>query len=211
LFTFAVLLNQTFLNPNYLKMKTISMSGSLRGNVGKKSAKQVRKDGMVPAALYGGEKQILISINEKQLQKAIFTPHVYLINLDIEGTAKQVIVKDIQFHPVTDSVLHVDLLEVLPEKPIMVSLPLKFEGSSVGVLKGGKLVKKYRSLKVKGLAAHIPENIVISINELDINSAVKVEDIQRDHLTLLDPPSSVVVTVVSTRAAVVAEETPAKK
>jgi len=187
------------------------MSGSLRGNVGKKSAKQVRKDGMVPAALYGGEKQILISINEKQLQKAIFTPHVYLINLDIEGTAKQVIVKDIQFHPVTDSVLHVDLLEVLPEKPILVSLPLKFEGSSVGVLKGGKLVKKYRSLKVKGLAAHIPENIVISINELDINSAVKVEDIQRDHLTLLDPPSSVVVTVVSTRAAVVAEETPAKK
>lgn len=187
------------------------MSGSLRGNVGKKSAKQVRKDGMVPASLYGGEKQILISVDEKQLQKAIFTPHVYLINIEIEGKTKQVTLKDIQWHPVTNSVLHVDLLEVLPGKPIVASLPLKFEGNSIGVLKGGKLVKKFRSLKVKGLAEHMPEHIVINIDELDINSSVKVEDIRIDNLTMLDLPASVVVTIKSTRAAATAEETPTKK
>lgn len=120
-------------------MKTISMSGSLRENVGKKGTKQVRKQGLVPVALYGHGEQKLLSIEEKQINKAIFTPDVYLIQLDVNGEKHLAILQEVQFHPVTDQILHVDLLEVKPEKPVVVSLPLKVTGNSIGVLKGGKL------------------------------------------------------------------------
>ena len=182
------------------------MSGSLRGNVGKKGARQVRTQGMVPVALYGGEKQILLAIDDKQLQKAVFTPHVYLIQLDVEGKKHQAVVKDIQFHPVTDTLLHVDLLEVIDGKPITVSLPVKIEGSSEGVLKGGKLVKKFRALNVKALAKDMPEHITINITKLDINDSVKVGDLKHDKLTFLDMPSAVIVSVQPTRAAAATAE-----
>lgn len=186
-------------------MKTISMSGSLRENVGKKSAKQVRKQGLVPVALYGHGEQKLLSIEEKQLAKAVFTPDVYLINLEVNGEKHLAVIQEVQFHPVTDKILHVDLLEVKPEKPVVVSLPLKITGNSVGVLRGGKLVKKFRKLKVKGLVEHLPEQITIDISSLDINNSIRVADMKDEHLTFLDNPSSVIVTVLPTRAAMAQE------
>lgn len=186
-------------------MKTISMSGSLRENVGKKSAKQVRKQGLVPVALYGHGEQKLLSIEEKQINKAVFTPDVYLIQLDVNGEKHLAVVQEVQFHPVTDQILHVDLLEVTPEKPVVVSLPIKITGNSIGVLKGGKLVKKFRKLKVKGLIEHLPEYITIDISNLDINNNIKVSDMKNDHLTFLDNPSSVIVAVLPTRAAMAQE------
>lgn len=186
-------------------MKTISMSGSLRENVGKKGTKQVRKQGLVPVALYGHGEQKLLSIEEKQINKAIFTPDVYLIQLDVNGEKYLAILQEVQFHPVTDQILHVDLLEVKPEKPVVVSLPLKVTGNSIGVLKGGKLVKKFRKLKVKGLIEHLPEQITIDITNLDINNSIRVADMKNDHLTFLDNPSSVIVAILPTRAAMAQE------
>lgn len=201
---------QTFSNLilsfKFLIMKTISMSGSLRENVGKKDAKKLRKNGLVPANIYGGANQFLISIEEKHLQKVVFTPEVYLIELDINGTKRQTIIQEVQFHPVTDRILHVDFLEVLPGKPITLKIPIKITGNSIGVLKGGKLQKKFRLLKVKGLASDIPDHITLDVSDLDINHSIKVNDLKYEKLTFLDPASAIVVAVIPTRA--VKEGTP---
>ncbi|OQC60961.1 MAG: 50S ribosomal protein L25 [Bacteroidetes bacterium ADurb.Bin012] len=182
------------------------MSGSLRENVGKKDAKKLRKNGLVPANIYGGANQFLISIEEKHLQKVVFTPEVYLIELDINGTKRQTIIQEVQFHPVTDRILHVDFLEVLPGKPITLKIPIKITGNSIGVLKGGKLQKKFRLLKVKGLASDIPDHITLDVSDLDINHSIKVNDLKYEKLTFLDPASAIVVAVIPTRA--VKEGTP---
>ncbi|GAB6279377.1 MAG: 50S ribosomal protein L25/general stress protein Ctc [Lentimicrobium sp.] len=181
-------------------MKTISISGSLRENVGKKDAKQLRKKGLVPANIYGGSQQYHIALDEKQLQKAVFTPEVYLVELNLDGITKQAIIQEVQYHPVTDKILHVDFLEVLPEKPNTVKIPIKITGNSIGVLKGGKLEKKFRLLKVKGLVSDIPDSITLDISELDINQSIKVNDLQYEKLTFLDPANSIILRVVPTRA-----------
>lgn len=187
-------------------MKTISMSGSPRENVGKKGTKLVRKKGLVPVALYGHGQQKLISIEGKQLSKAIFTPDVFLIHLDVNGEKHLAVVQEVQFHPVTDQILHVDLLEVKHEKPIAISLPLKITGNSIGVLKGGKLVKKFRKLKVKGHIEDLPEYISIDITNLDINHSIRVSDMKNDKLTFLDNPGAVIVAILPTRAAMAQEQ-----
>jgi len=190
-------------------MKSVSMSGSLRENVGKKDAKKNRAEGKVPCVLYGGKEEVHFAVNEKDFGPVIFTPYAHLINLTIQGKEYQTILQDVQYHPVTDKILHVDFLEVLPGKPVTVSVPIRIEGTSEGVLRGGKLVKKFRKLQVKALPEHMPEEIKVDITNLDINGIIKVGDLKFDNVTLLDAPNSVVVTVISTRA--VESEVPGKK
>lgn len=191
-------------------MKAFSISGSLRGNVGKKDAKAVRRAGNIPCVLYGGKEQVLFSINAKEFGKAVFTPEVYLINLNIEGRKFQAIMQEIQWHPVTNEISHIDFIEVLPGKPIVMSLPLKLNGTPAGVLKGGKLNRKFRNLKVKGLAEAIPENITLDISGLDVEQSIKVGEIKIEGLQMLDSLNAVIVSVASTRA-VAAEAAPAGK
>lgn len=191
-------------------MKAFSISGSLRGNVGKKDAKAVRRAGNIPCVLYGGKEQVLFSINAKEFGKAVFTPEVYLINLNIEGRKFQAIMQEIQWHPVTNEISHIDFIEVLPGKPIVMSLPLKLNGTPTGVLKGGKLNRKFRNLKVKGLAEAIPENITLDISGLDVEQSIKVGEIKIEGLQMLDSLNAVIVSVASTRA-VAAEAAPAGK
>jgi len=181
-------------------MKTVSMSGLLRANVGKKDAKLTRVSGKVPCVVYGGKEELHFAVDEKELQTIIFTPYTFLVNLDIEGRKITAIVQDVQYHPVSDKTLHVDFLEVTPGKPIITSLPIRIEGNSVGVLRGGKLVKKFRKLKVKGLFEHMPEEIKINITNMEINDVVKVSDIKIPNIQLLDVPNNMVVSVASTRA-----------
>ncbi|NVO21270.1 MAG: 50S ribosomal protein L25/general stress protein Ctc [Bacteroidetes bacterium] len=190
-------------------MKTVSMSGSLRENVGKKDAKKNRAEGKVPCVLYGGKDEVHFSVTEKDFGPVIFTPYAHLINLTIAGKEYQTILQDVQYHPVTDKILHVDFLEVLPGKPVVISIPIRIEGVSEGVLRGGKLVKKFRKLKVKALPKDLPDEIKINISPLDINDIVKVSDIVLDNVILLDAPSSLVLTVLPTRA--VEAEVPGKK
>lgn len=181
-------------------MKQVSMSGSLRANVGKKDAKKHRAAGNVPCVLYGGKEEIHFVLSAKDLSTVVFTPHAYQIHLTIDGKNYNTVLQEVQYHPVTDAFVHADFLEIVPGKPVIIIAPIRIEGSSKGVLRGGKLQKKYRKLKLRGLPADLPDEVVVNISELDINDSMKVEDIKIDKVQLLDIPSSVVVTVISTRA-----------
>ncbi len=181
-------------------MKQVSLSGSLRENVGKKDAKKHRKEGNVPCVLYGGEEQTHFIVTELGFKKLVFTPDVFVVNLNIGGTECKAVLQDVQYHPVTDRVLHADFLEVIPGKPIIVGLPLTFEGTSPGVIRGGKMIKKMQKIRVKGLIEDMPDYILVDISKLEIGGSVKIKDIELDKLSTLDPPNSVIVRVKMARA-----------
>jgi large subunit ribosomal protein L25 len=180
-------------------MKSVSMSGSLRENVGKKDAKKQRNNGLIPCILYGGEKQFPITIEEKAFKDLIYTPEVYYVDLEIDGQNYKTIVQETQFHPVSDKLLHVDFLEIIEGKPITIDIPLRITGNSPGVIRGGKLSKRVRKLKVKGLLEHIPEHITVDISSLDILDSIRIEDVKLDNITIVDNPAKVIVTILSSR------------
>ncbi len=187
-------------------MKTVSMSGSLRENVGKKDAKMNRKLGKVPCVLYGGKEQIHFTADEKDFVKIIFTPEVFIIKLSVDSKEYNVVLQDVQYHPVTDKILHVDFLEILSGKAVIIGLPVIIEGSAIGVLKGGQLVKKIRKLKVKALVEHLPENIVLDITNLEIGDSIRVKDVSKENLEFLDIPNAEIVGVKVTRIVETIEE-----
>lgn len=180
-------------------MKTVSLSGSLRGNVGKKDAKAQRAAGKVPCVIYGGKEQIHFATDEVNFKPILYSPSSYLINVNIDGKEYLTILQDVQSHPVTDSLLHVDFLELDPKKPVHIAVPVRITGTSPGVLRGGKLIKKFRKLKIKALTQHLPDEVEVSIAGLDLNQAVKVGDLKVENVEFLDNKNSVIVTVQSTR------------
>jgi large subunit ribosomal protein L25 len=187
-------------------MKTVSLSGSLRENVGKKDAKKNRREGFIPCVMYGGKEQVHFLAEEKGFKKIIFTPEVCIVALNVGGKEYFTILQDVQYHPVTDSILHVDFLEIIPEKPVTIAVPVKTHGTPQGVLKGGKLISKTRKLKIKALMQHLPDFIEIDITALEIGDSVRVGDVKQENITLLDPPSYVIVGVRTARTVV--EEAP---
>ena len=192
-------------------MKAVSISGSLRENVGKKDAKRNRRDGRIPCVVYGGKEQIHFSVDEKAFGPLIFTPHTYSVNLDIDGKQLQAIIQEVQYHKVSDSVLHVDFFEINPAKPVTLAIPVFFDGVSTGVLKGGKLIKKYRKVKVRALIENMPDEIRVDIAHLDILDSSKIGDLKIENLEFLDPKNSVMAFVKPTRATAEVAAAPAKK
>lgn len=182
-------------------MKKVSMSGSPRENVGKKDAKKNRREGKVPCVLYGGKEQVHFTVSDKEFSKIIFTPEVYIINLNINGNEYQAILQDVQYHPVTDVVLHADFLQVIKGKPVIIGVPVTLTGNAPGVIKGGKLRKKLRKLVVKGQVEDLPEEIQISVSKLDLNDSVKVRDLSFANLELMDHPNAEIVGVKTARGA----------
>jgi large subunit ribosomal protein L25 len=180
-------------------MKSVSMSGSLRENVGKKDAKAQRAQGYIPCVIYGGKEQLQFVVEETQFQNLLFTPEVKYAVLEVDGKKFEAVVQATQWHPVTDHLLHVDFLEVVDGKPITIGIPLIITGTSQGVLRGGRLVKKLRKLTVKGLLKDIPEVITVDITNLEINDMIKVGNISIPHLTFEENPNTIIVSVVSTR------------
>ncbi len=187
-------------------MKQVSLSGSPRENVGKKDARKQRKSGHVPCVIYGGKEQVHFATDEKTLVKFLFSPNVFIVKVNIGNKSYETIVQDIQFHPVTDRVLHVDFLEIHPDKPVNIAVPLLTTGTPQGVLRGGKLDKKLRKLKVRALPAHLPDHITIPIEGLDIGQAIKIGELNYEHITFLDSPNNVIVAVRTARQ--VAEAAP---
>lgn len=187
-------------------MKSVSISGSLRENVGKKDAKSQRAKGLIPAVLYGNKQQKHLLIDEKAINPLIYTPEVKYVELTVGEETHKVIIQELQFHPVSDKLLHVDFLEILDNKPITIEIPILVEGSSPGVLQGGKLSKKARKIKVKGLLEHIPENIKLNISKLNILDSIKVEDVKVANIDIVEIPSKVLVSVLSSRSVEVSEE-----
>ncbi|MEI6884682.1 MAG: 50S ribosomal protein L25, partial [Bacteroidota bacterium] len=143
--------------------------------------------------------QIHFVADEKSFSKILFTPEVNIIRINIDGKEYDTIYQEIQFHPVTDKLLHVDLLQLTPDKPVTIAIPVKSEGVSPGVLKGGRLEKKLRKVKVKALAKDLPEFIMINISSMDIGDSVKIGDLKIDNVTFLDAPNNVVIAVRTAR------------
>ena len=189
-------------------MKQVSLSGSPRENVGRKGASELRNSERVPGVMYGGKKQVHFSVSEIDLLKVIQQPDTLMINLEVGGTTYPSLVKDVQYHPVTDRMLHIDLIELIPGKPVTTALPVKTTGTSEGVRSGGKLVQNYRKMRVVAAMENLPDRVEVDITKMQIGDMVRVRDINYPGVTFLEPEASVVVAVQVTRAAA-AEATPA--
>jgi len=187
-------------------MKSVSLSGTPRAYVGKKDAKHSRKEGNIPCVIYGGKDQIHFTLPELKLDKIIFTPEIFILNITIEGKEYKTILQDIQYHPVTDKVLHADFLEIQENKPVVVGLPVNFVGIAPGLTKGGKLQVKYRKLRVKGSISDMPEFIELDVSKLDLGNSIKVRDLSIDKLQVMEIPNAVVVQVKMARGASSDEE-----
>ncbi len=189
-------------------MKTVSISGSLRENVGKKDAKEKRKQGLVPCVIYGGKEQIHFYANELSFRNLLYTPESSLVKIDINGKSFDAILQDAQFHPVTDKILHADFLETLPDKPVKIDIPIKLEGDAPGLIEGGKLHLLMRKLRVKALPGDLPDNIVIDISAFEIGDSTKISslDAKYEKLEFLNNPNSVIVMIKTTRASSIGME-----
>jgi len=182
-------------------MKTVEIKGSLRTDLGKKATKSLRKEGLVPGVLYGGENNVHFSTPANALNKIVITPNVYLLKLDIEGTVYNAIIKDQQFHPVSGDVLHMDFFQIFEEKPVTIAVPVTMEGFAKGVQKGGKLQLNSRRLKVKALMKDLPDSLTVDVTDIDLGKTLKVGELNFENIELLDPASNVVAAVKLTRAA----------
>ena len=188
-------------------MNTVSLSGSLRENVGKKDTKALRKAELVPCVMYGnGQDQVHFATPAKNFKKILFTPETYIIDFDINGKTYKTILQDVQYHPVSDEVLHADFLIVSEDKPITVTLPITLEGSAAGVMRGGKPKKGIRKVKVCGLIKDLPDYVKVNISNVNINEAIKVKDLDIENVTPVTPDYTVIFAVNAARGAAVAEE-----
>lgn len=186
-------------------MKSVSISGSPRANVGKKDATALRNAQQVPCVLYGGKEQIHFAVLSSDFRNLIYTPDVNVVDLEIAGKKYNAILQEAQFHKIYDQLLHVDFLEITPGKPVTMNIPVKTTGTSPGVRAGGKLVKKLKTLKAKGLVEKMPDTINIAIDEMQIGQSIRVEDIIIDGLTFLNASNITVVGVETTRVAAAEE------
>lgn len=181
-------------------MKTYQLSGTIRQEVGKKATNVVRNSKNIPCVLYGGKENIHFQVNEGDVRKLIYTPDIFLIELTINGVKHQAVMKELQFHPVSDKTLHIDFYEVSPEKPIEIAVPVRLEGLAEGVKAGGKLQQNLRTIKVKGLVHNIPERLIINVENLGLGKTIQVEELSFPNLTLTTPKTAIVATVNATRA-----------
>ena len=183
-------------------MKTLAISAKSRDKVGKSNTRQLRNQGNVPCVLYGGEKQVCFYAHENEFRKLVYTPDVFIVELAIDGEVKRCIMQDIQFHPVSDKILHIDFLEVFDDKPITVSIPVILNGLAIGVRNGGNLMFRRRKIITRGLAANLPDAIEIDIENVKIGEFIYIKDISLDGCQFLAPDNAVVVGVKTARGAI---------
>ena len=192
-------------------MKSITIKGSKRESVGKVATKALRNAGMVPCVIYGGEQPIHFSAEEKAFKKLVYTPNVFTASLNVDGQKISAILQDIQFHPVTDSILHVDFYQLSDDKEVTMNIPVKLTGTSPGVLNGGSLRFTNRKLKVKALPANLPDFVSADISGLKIGSKLTLSSLINDEYTFMHPENTVVVQVRTSRNAVAAEDEEAEE
>ncbi len=187
-------------------MKSISIKGSKRESVGKVATKALRNAGMVPCVIYGGKTPIHFSAEEKAFRNLVYTPNVYTASLDVDGQKVEAILQDIQFHPVTDRIIHVDFYQTFDDKEITMNIPVRLVGTSPGVLNGGSLRFTNRKLRVKALPANLPDFVSADISGLKIGSKLLISSIVNDAYTFMHPENTVVVQVRTSRNATAEDE-----
>jgi len=183
-------------------MKSVSLSGSPRENVGKKDAATLRNQDLIPCVLYGGDKQYHFYVVVNEVKKVVYTPEVYKVELDLNGEKHWGIIQEIQFHPVSDKILHIDFLEMFDDKVMRVGLPLRMTGSAIGVRNGGKLNINFRKLTVKGFPNKFPDSIEVDISKLRIGQKIRVKDVNTGDLVIVENPEAVVCSIKTARGAV---------
>ena len=193
-------------------MKSITIEGQLRTETGKKATRQVRSQGLVPGVIYGGAQEVNFAAPVLAFKPLLYTPEFQVAEINVGGNVYRCILKDIQLNKVSDEVDHLDFLELVEDKPVVATLPIKFTGVSVGVKEGGKFVAKMKNVKVKTLPKYLTENIEVDITNLDINGNIRVEDVQSENVEILNSPRIPIASVVMTRQLKQEEAaTPAKK
>ena len=189
-------------------MKSIEVKGSLRTETGKKATHELRKNDSIPCVLYGSQKDengniidTHFAVTNEAVRKLVYTPHIYVVDLNIDGKIVNAVMKDIQFHPVTDKILHIDFYQIDESNPIVMEVPVQLEGLAEGVKAGGKLSLQMRKLKVKALYNVIPERLVINVSNLGLGKTIKVGELSYEGLELLNAKDAVVCAGKLTRAA----------
>ncbi|WP_417428302.1 50S ribosomal protein L25/general stress protein Ctc [Halpernia sp.] len=183
-------------------MKSITIQGTKRENVGKKSTKALRDAELVPCVVYGGKETLNFSTEEKSFKDLVYTPEAHTVNLELEGKKIPAVLQDIQFHPLTDKILHADFYQLSDDKPVMMEVPVRLTGRARGVVAGGVLRNPFRKLKVKALPGNLPDEVVVDITALRIGMKLYVGDIKTEKFTFMHPDNAVVVAVRMARTAI---------
>ncbi|MHA6248964.1 50S ribosomal protein L25/general stress protein Ctc [Pontibacter sp. CAU 1760] len=181
-------------------MKTLEIIGFKRANLGKQQSKELRNESFVPGVLYGNGEQVHFYAPVILFRDLIYSPEVYEVDLNVEGTHYRAVLQDAQFHPVNEMLLHVDFLQLQDDKQVKLDIPVKFVGTSPGVIAGGKLSVKLRSLKVKAIPANLPDYVEVDISELELGKSIKVSKVTPDNYEILTNPNSPIATVTVPRA-----------
>ena len=181
-------------------MQTIQINGTARKDFGKKFAKAARREGQVPCIVYGGSEEVAFTVDAKELGQLIYTPNSYIIEINIDGKIVKAVMREVQFHPVREQILHVDFYRIQEGKPVAVNVPVRLTGNAEGVKIGGKLALSARKLTVKGLVEFIPDEIVVDVTPLKVGQTIFVGDLQHENLTFMTPATTAVCAVRVTRA-----------
>ena len=191
-------------------MKSITIKGSERESVGKAATRAARNAGMVPCVLYGGDQPVHFTAEEKGFKNLVYTPNVHTVVIELAGKTYSAILQDIQFHPVSDKILHIDFYQLHEDKEITMDVPVKITGTSPGVLGGGVLRINQRKLKVRSLPANLPDFVEANISELEMGNKLYVTKVETNNFKILNPENTVVVQVRISRAAMKAAQEAAK-
>lgn len=182
-------------------MKSITIQGQKRESVGKKATKALRDAELVPCVVYGGNEPLHFSTEEKSFKNLVYTPDAHTVSIEVDGEQIPAVLQDIQFHPVTDRILHADFYQLSADKPVVMEVPVRITGRARGVVAGGVLRQSFRKLKLKALPANLPDEIVIDVTKLRIGNKIYVGDIRNEAYTFMHPDNAVVVAVKMSRTA----------
>jgi large subunit ribosomal protein L25 len=180
-------------------MKTITIEGHLRTEIGKQATRQLRSEEKVPAVIYGGAKEVNFSAPATSFKTLVYTPDFQLAEIKVDGIAYRCILKDLQFDKVSDELIHADFLELVEDKKVIATIPIKFTGAAKGVKDGGKLITKMKALKIKTFPKYLKENIEVDLTELELNGNVRVQDVKADNYEILNSPRIPIASIVLTR------------
>ena len=180
-------------------MKTIQISAEKRTELGKKSTRDLRKADHVPCVMYGGAEVIHFHAHENDFRHIVYTPTAFLVEVKVGDEVRKAVMQELQFHPVTDKLNHIDFVEVFDDRPVTVELPITLVGAAIGIKNGGKPRQRRRVLKVRGLVTNLPDVLEIDITDIDIGDVIKIGDLSYDNLEILDPARSMIFAVVSSR------------
>jgi len=180
-------------------MKAITIEGQLRTEIGKQATRQLRSEEKVPGVIYGGAKEVVFSAPATSFKTLVYTPDFQLAEVKVDGKSYRCILKDLQFDKVTDELIHVDFLELVEDKKVIATIPIKFTGAAKGVKDGGKLITKIKALKVKTYPKYLKENIEVDLTELELNGNVRVEDVKEANYEILNSPRIPIASIVLTR------------